>query len=89
MALTFLLRGKLQRAERHARKLHGLQRRVRGQLDDLEEKKRKGTLAPAAYEDRKAKLEARRHEIIDELKMVEEKERQLRAELKSSGGTGA
>ena len=80
---SLFLRNKLQSAEREAKKLHGLQRRVRTQLDDLNQQKRKGMDA-AKYEDRKAKLETRRHEIIEKLKHVEEKERQLRAEVKST-----
>lgn len=75
-----LRRGKLQKVEREARKLHGLQRRYRRFLDDLEEERKRG-LAKEKYEERKAKLEAKRHELIEKLKQVEEQERQLRAEL--------
>lgn len=79
---TILVRGKLSRAEREAKRLHGLQRRVRSQMDDLEGEKRKG-LEAAKYEDKKKRLEARRHELIDKLKHVEEQERHLRAELRT------
>ncbi|HEV8358846.1 MAG TPA: hypothetical protein VGR28_00170 [Candidatus Thermoplasmatota archaeon] len=77
------MRGKLQRVERRAKKLHGLQARIRGKIEDLETQKRKGGLDAAKYADKKAKLEAERHALIDELKTVEEHERQLRAELKA------
>jgi F0F1-type ATP synthase membrane subunit b/b' len=79
---TLLVRNKLQGAERQAKKFHGLQRRVRSQLDELEAERRKG-MEQAKYEARKAKLEARRHELIDKLKNVEERERHLRAELRT------
>lgn len=81
---TFLMRAKLRRAEREAKRLHGLQKRVRTQLDDLEGERRKGGVAPAAYEDRKARLDARRHELLARLKQVEEHERHLRAELQGA-----
>lgn len=84
----FLLRGKLSRTEREARRLHGHQKRVRGQLDDLEGERKKG-MAEGAYKDRKAKLEQKRHEIIAKLKTVEEQERQLRAEVHAADRASA
>ena len=77
---TILLKAKLQRTGREAKRLHGLQKRVRNQLEELEQERRKG-LAQEKYEERKAKLEARRHEIIEKLKHVEAQERQVRAEV--------
>jgi chromosome segregation ATPase len=80
---AFLMKGKLQRAEREAKRLHGMQKRVRGHIDELEAEHRKGGMDEATYKDRKAKLEAKRHEYIEKLKEVEVLERQLRADLKA------
>lgn len=76
-----LTRGRLRKAERRARKLHGLQRRYRRFIEELNENK-KG-MDPAKYESKKAELEGKRHKLVEEMKHVEEDERRLRAELKA------
>lgn len=77
----FIAKTRLKRAEREAKRLHGLQKRVRNQLDELAEKKRKGALSEDAYLGRKDKLEAHRHELVEKLKHVEDQVRHLRAEF--------
>jgi reverse gyrase len=77
----FLTRGRLQRAEREAKRLHGLQKRLRTKLDDLEQERKKKGLPEAAYQERKARIDHERHALLDKLKEVEERERHLRAEL--------
>jgi hypothetical protein len=71
--------GKLRRAERKVRKLHGLQARVRSQLEDLEKQRKQGMDA-AKHAAKRAKLEQKRHEILEKLKAIEAEERQLRAQ---------
>lgn len=77
----FLMNARLSRTEREAKRLHGLQKRVRNQLEELEDEKRRGKVTEAAYKDRKAKLDTHRHELVEKLKHVEEQVRHLRAEL--------
>lgn len=82
MALkAFLVRTRLARTEREAKRLHGLQKRVRNQLEELETEKKRGKVSEAAYKDRREKLEQQRHELVAKLHHVEEQVRRLRAEL--------
>lgn len=77
------LEGKLRRTESKARKLHGLQARIRGHIEDLEKQRKKGMDA-RKYSAKKAKLEAKRHDFLEKLKVIEEEERQLRAQVQGA-----
>jgi hypothetical protein len=83
MLAAALKKSKLRRVEARIKKLHGLQKRNRKQIQSLLQ--RRDELERPDYESRKAKLEAAKHELIEKLAPLEDKERALRTELEAMG----
>jgi uncharacterized protein (DUF849 family) len=79
MLNAFLARSRLRRVEARVKKLHGLQKRNRKQIQRLLQQR--DELEREKYEEKKAKLEAAKHDIIAKVKVLEDQQRALEAQL--------
>jgi TolA-binding protein len=79
MLKAALTRSKLRRVEARIKKLHGLQKRNRKQIQQLLQQR--DELEREKYEKEKAKLEAAKKELIEKLAPLEDEQRRLEAEL--------
>ncbi|MCA1814304.1 MAG: hypothetical protein LC624_10210 [Halobacteriales archaeon] len=80
MLKAALTRGKLKRTEARIKKLHGLQKRNRRHIQEL--LRARDDMEREAYEEKKTKLEAVKHGLIEQIAPLEEDQRRLEGELR-------